>query len=146
MSDAWIPCKGLPVEAFIHRNVDVVYDNLYRVFCISAKDVERADKVVEWRPSVTSKTPADNVQATLSQRGERYGDFTENAYISQYLKDAMGNTAGWRRLNAVQREALTMIAQKIAHILNGDPNYKDSWHDIQGYAKLAEDRCNHGEK
>ncbi len=36
-----------------------------------------------------------------------------------------------------------VIADKIARILNGDPNYKDNWHDIQGYAKLAEDRCVH---
>lgn len=33
------------------------------------------------------------------------------------------------------------IADKIARILNGDPEYRDNWHDIAGYAKLAEDRC-----
>lgn len=34
-----------------------------------------------------------------------------------------------------------MIAHKIGRILNGDPNYRDSWDDIAGYAKLAADRC-----
>src|SRR5690606_10084595 len=29
---------------------------------------------------------------------------------------------------------------KIARILIGDPNYADNWHDIQGYAKLVEER------
>lgn len=32
-----------------------------------------------------------------------------------------------------------MIFHKIARILNGDPNYADSWVDIAGYAKLVAD-------
>jgi len=43
-------------------------------------------------------------------------------------------------LAADQREALEMIAHKIARIINGDPNYADSWVDIAGYAKLVSDR------
>lgn len=88
-----------------------------------------------------------SVQETLNARGERYGDFTDNARISQQLKqlimceDDGKLREGYRRCNFVQREALEMIAQKIARILNGDPNYKDNWHDIQGYARLAEERC-----
>jgi hypothetical protein len=37
-------------------------------------------------------------------------------------------------------EALDMIAVKISRILTGDPNYSDNWHDIQGFAKLVENR------
>lgn len=86
------------------------------------------------------------VQETLQERGSRYGDFTDNAVISQHLKQVLQHDGhdvreGWLRCSAVQREALEMIAQKIARILNGDPNYKDNWHDIQGYARLAEERC-----
>ena len=33
-----------------------------------------------------------------------------------------------------------MIAHKIGRILNGDPNYLDSWIDIVGYAQLIVDR------
>jgi hypothetical protein len=33
-----------------------------------------------------------------------------------------------------------MIAHKIGRILNGDPNYADSWIDIAGYAQLVADR------
>lgn len=33
-----------------------------------------------------------------------------------------------------------MIAHKLGRIINGDPNYSDSWHDIAGYAKLVADR------
>ena len=52
----------------------------------------------------------------------------------------MMRNGGWNRLNDVQAQALEVIADKIARILNGDPNYADNWHDIQGYAKLVEDR------
>jgi hypothetical protein len=87
-----------------------------------------------------------SVQETLAQRGSRYGDFTENSAISQHLKQVLQHDGydvrdGWLRLSPAHREALEMIAQKIARILNGDPNYKDNWHDIQGYARLAEERC-----
>ena len=39
-----------------------------------------------------------------------------------------------------QREAMEMICQKMARIMNGDPNYSDSWHDIAGYATLVANR------
>jgi hypothetical protein len=53
----------------------------------------------------------------------------------------MRSNENWEALDAVKKQALTVIADKIARILTGDPEYKDNWHDIQGYAKLAEDRC-----
>jgi hypothetical protein len=33
-----------------------------------------------------------------------------------------------------------MICHKLGRIVNGDPNYADSWIDIAGYAKLVADR------
>ena len=39
-----------------------------------------------------------------------------------------------------QQESLDMICHKIARIVNGDPDYADSWVDIAGYAKLVADR------
>lgn len=82
------------------------------------------------------------INDTLAERGSRYGDFTDHADIAQALQDVMRASNGWERLPAFMRQALTVIADKIARILNGDPHYKDNWHDLQGYAKLAEDRCN----
>lgn len=81
-----------------------------------------------------------DVEKTLSERGARYGDFTDHAAICQSIKRVMMKTPGWDRLNDVQRQALDVIADKQARILSGDPNYADNWHDIQGYAKLVEDR------
>ena len=82
-----------------------------------------------------------DITKTLQQRGNRYGDFTDNAEESQRLKATLKAHPNFYRLDATKREALEMIAQKIARIINGDPNYKDNWHDIAGYATLAEERC-----
>ncbi len=78
------------------------------------------------------------IDDTLNNRGNTHGDFTQNSYISQRLKRIAYEHGG--RLNEMQAEALDMIFHKIARILAGDPNFKDHWHDIQGYAKLVEDR------
>lgn len=80
-----------------------------------------------------------SIEDTLAERGSRYGDFTDHAAVAQDLQDTMRDH-GWKRLSFVQKQALTVIADKIARILTGDPNYADNWHDIQGYAKLVEDR------
>lgn len=82
-----------------------------------------------------------SVEKTLAERGNRYGDFTDHARIAQGIQSVMHAEPNWRgRLNDVQRQALTVIADKMARILSGDPNYDDNWHDIQGYARLAEER------
>lgn len=81
-----------------------------------------------------------SVDATLAERGKRYGDFSEHARIAQALQDDMRAAPRWPELDDVKRQALTVIADKIARILSGDPDYQDNWHDIQGYAKLVEDR------
>ena len=80
------------------------------------------------------------IEQTLAERGNRYGDFADHAKIAQAIQDDMRIGPGWARLDDVKRQALTVIADKIARILSGDPNYADNWHDIQGYAKLVEDR------
>lgn len=84
----------------------------------------------------------DQITQTLTERGERYGLFTGHAEIAQQLKGVMRSFEAKRGcdLHPDQREALEMIAHKIARILNGDPDYADSWIDIAGYAKLVADR------
>lgn len=81
-----------------------------------------------------------NILSTLEQRGERYGKFADHARLSQSIKRAMMEGRQWNNLADDQREALEMVAHKVARILNGDPNYHDSWHDIIGYVKLIEER------
>ena len=81
-----------------------------------------------------------SIEQTLAERGSRYGDFATHAGISQSLKEVMVATPQWAEMPTYQREALEMIAHKIARILNGDSNYADSWHDVAGYARLVEER------
>lgn len=80
------------------------------------------------------------IEKTLSERGARYGPFPGHAKISQDIKQAMQDTPNWSQLEPDKKEALEMIAHKIARILNGDPNHHDSWHDIIGYTKLVFDQ------
>jgi len=82
----------------------------------------------------------ESISGTLAERGSRYGDFGEHARITQAIKAAMADSPNWAGLAADQREALEMIAHKVGRILNGDPNYHDSWHDVVGYATLVADR------
>ena len=86
------------------------------------------------------EAPLNDINATLAERGTRYGSFDEHARITQNLKRAMIDSPNWQALSDDQREALEMVQHKIGRILNGDPNYHDSWHDIIGYTKLIADR------
>lgn len=86
-----------------------------------------------------------DITATLTERGQRYGVFREHAEITQQLKRVI---AIYVRRKPVcflapdQQEALDMICHKIGRIINGDPDYADTWHDIAGYAQLVADRLN----
>jgi hypothetical protein len=83
-----------------------------------------------------------DIVETLTERGSRYGTFTSHAKVTQDLKRVVFLHAAnnGRHLDDDQREALDMICHKIGRIVNGDPNYADSWIDIAGYAKLVADR------
>jgi hypothetical protein len=80
------------------------------------------------------------IQATLAERGKRYGSFDEHARITQNIKRAMQDSQNWNALTDSQTESLEMLAHKIGRILNGDPHYKDSWVDIVGYTQLVVDQ------
>jgi hypothetical protein len=78
----------------------------------------------------------------LTERGARYGQFMGHASVAVDIKHAMRDPdpAKFASMEVDQQEALDMIAHKIARIINGDPNYEDSWRDIAGYAQLVADR------
>ena len=78
------------------------------------------------------------ISTVLDERGKRYGDFADNAFVVQQIKDALRAGVEWNNMNWAQREALEMIAVKMSRIVSGDPNYKDSWTDIIGFATLIE--------
>lgn len=80
----------------------------------------------------------NEIDATLEQRGDRYGSFLEHARITQAIKKAYRDSPNWESLPDYMKEALEMNAHKVGRILNGDPHYADSWHDIIGYTRLVE--------
>ncbi len=83
-----------------------------------------------------------NVDAILNARATTYGSFADVARMAQRLKNVAHTSAGeqGRTFAHDQAEALDMIFSKLARILNGDPNHRDSWIDIAGYATLVADR------
>jgi len=91
-----------------------------------------------------------DITTTLQERGSRYGKFIGHARITQDLKSVIAEHTPLGRTRADgthsdhlapdQQEALDMICHKIGRIINGDPDYADSWHDIAGYAMLVANR------
>ena len=83
-----------------------------------------------------------SVENTLDERGSRYGTFEDHARIAQTVQDVMRSSPNWQYLEADERQALTVISDKIARILNAPVGtvYSDSWHDIAGYALLVDRR------
>ena len=73
----------------------------------------------------------------LTEREKTHGPFMTTAAKAQQLKDAMQGGKNWAELDDIQREALQMIASKIARILSGNWDEIDHWKDIAGYANLV---------
>ena len=70
------------------------------------------------------------------------GPFQDQAVASQMIKDLCRDCGIWGDLTDVQKEALDMIAHKIARILAGNQDNKDHWDDIAGYASLVSKELN----
>jgi hypothetical protein len=86
-----------------------------------------------------------DIETLLTERGKSHGKFSNHARCTQRLKAVVyeelqragkghHNNYG---LTFQQREALDMILHKIGRITAGDPNVKDHWDDIAGYATIA---------
>lgn len=101
-----------------------------------------ADQAEEQAWKEFERRQSASIDAILTERGRRYGTFIEHAEISLALKNLMRHALHQRGkiLASDQQEALDMIAHKLARIINGDPNYADSWTDVSGYAQLVADR------
>lgn len=75
------------------------------------------------------------------QRVATHGDFEASAEVSQAIRSVIIAAPNWYRLSPAQREALQMIAFKIARVLAGNPDHPDHWDDICGYAQLGGRAC-----
>lgn len=81
-----------------------------------------------------------DVNSTIEERGHSYGEYKDGAQIAMDLFEVAQEAPSYRKMDAGQRYAMFMFCAKMARVLNGDPNHKDSWHDIAGYATLVEER------
>lgn len=131
-------CAGRNPDVGLAKQANPIYDDPY--------NRKRIDEVLGAGSAVAQgiigrvsvkRDNMPNVKSILEERGKRYGEFKNHADISQRLKKLV-NIYG-EKLNSTHREALEMIMHKVARILNGDPNYDDSWIDIAGYAQLVAD-------
>lgn len=77
------------------------------------------------------------INKLLEERGKTHGDFKDVAYAAQSIKRALHSPDGWESLRYNQREAIDMIASKLARIVCGNPDEHDHWRDIIGYATLV---------
>lgn len=84
----------------------------------------------------------NDIAQLLDERGKRYGEFSAHARITMGLKTAIRDHVYSHdvKLQPDQWEALDMICHKVGRIVNGDPNWVDSWDDIAGYATLVAQR------
>ena len=80
-----------------------------------------------------------SVTDTVAGRESSHGSFAARATVAQCLQSGMKAAEGWAKLTAAQSQALIEISGKISRVLCGDANNPDHWHDIAGYATLAED-------
>lgn len=81
----------------------------------------------------------NKIENVLQERGANYGDFAFVAFRSQQIQNHLRVHDPEKQYTPTQREALQMIASKLARIVTGDPGHRDSWIDIAGYAKLVAD-------
>jgi len=100
--------------------------------------------VLESGASADSSSESSNsgsISSILQERGKTHGSFDDNSTISLALKCVIRSTPNYLAMTDPAKEALDMISHKIGRILAGNPNFKDHWADIAGYAQLVADRC-----
>ena len=74
----------------------------------------------------------------IPNRDQQHGGMEAVGDRAQCLKGIMRQGSNWWHLSSGEREALDMIAHKIARILHGaDPHDRQHWEDVAGYAQAA---------
>jgi hypothetical protein len=83
-----------------------------------------------------------DINETLAERGKTHGDWPVQAEVADYIISTIAGKMNrdsdiWWHMTPSQRQAITLIATKLARIACGNPHEVDHWHDIAGYATLA---------
>jgi hypothetical protein len=81
----------------------------------------------------------DTTETLVQTREETHGFFLNTARVAQDLKAVLFDGVGPGHYTNVEAEGLSMICSKLSRIVAGDPDFKDHWDDIAGYAKMVSD-------
>jgi hypothetical protein len=81
----------------------------------------RAEKLIQVRPTT-------------------HGDFSDGAKFTQSVMRSAAAAPSWPLLTDVQKECFHHIVQKLQRVVCGDPNTRDHWDDVAGYAMIASKR------
>lgn len=79
---------------------------------------------------------SETVKELLVVRNGSHGPYKVQGVVAQDLKLVVQKTEGYQKMPGTHRESVDMILHKISRIVVGDPNFKDHWDDISGYAQL----------
>lgn len=78
------------------------------------------------------------VEETLKERGSVYGPFDKESEMVAHIMFTLIGHKPISQINYVAFHTAQMIATKLVRAFNGDITYVDNWHDMAGYATLAE--------
>lgn len=81
-----------------------------------------------------------SIKKLLKERATTHGEFRQVAALDSGLEVAfrmLATNSLEKDFNAYQIVALKMILHKLSRIGCGNPNEKDHWKDIAGYATLV---------
>ncbi len=79
----------------------------------------------------------NNVENILAERELDYGDYRNIARFTLMAHSMLTSMDGADGASDAAIESAHMILQKLARAFNGNPNKKDTWDDIAGYATLV---------
>jgi len=86
-----------------------------------------------------------DTRTLIKERTKQYGSYEGQADLMCKTMNIWSSVPGWNNLSHDKRVTLTLILLKIARALHGNPNLRDHWDDIAGYATLSADLCVAGE-
>lgn len=80
------------------------------------------------------------VRSTLAERGATYGRFDHHATLARRIIEVVSSGENFSSMPPDAQHALCYIADKMARVLTGQHDHRDSWLDMAGYATLIVDR------
>lgn len=91
-------------------------------------------------------TAPAKITVILEERGKTHGTFKDNAVITTSLRDIGHKSPNWDQLHPEQQLAFDESMLKWSRILSegSDPDFREHYDDLAGYATLAGNACKGG--